>query len=261
MSASEASKMDPRSELKNEAVEVANLLVETFDLYEGLKRDYYPRVMQLRLRLKTQPQLKDEIGMIEEYLKLDYMNMAAAFDLSFESLLSTLDSLGGSSWDPLTIPGIPFDSDLSIIKLPGTLAFSVGVALPRPTYSFSGVQQLIGELLISRSLQRNILGGLLKDGFTKTSNFQRTQKEKITTELGKMGGIYLRSAELETVLTSIERGESSILNALFSLAEVYRKLKEDAAGVRKILLRSIHLKEMGEDFFKRHNIVLVERSF
>lgn len=261
MSASEASKMEPRLGLKSEAVRVRNLLVETFELYEDLKRDHYPRTVSLRLRLKTQPQLKEEIAMIEEYLKLDYMNMAAAFDLSFESLLSTLDSLGGSSWDPLTIPGIPIDSDLSIIKLPGTLVFSVGLALPGPTNSFRGVQQLIGELLVSRSLQRNILGGLLKERFTETSNFQRTQKAKITTELGKMGGIYLRSAELETVLTSIERGESSIINALFSLAEVYRKLKEDAAGVRKILLRSIHLKEMGGDFFKRHNIVLVERSF
>lgn len=260
MSASEASKMEPRLGLKSEAVRVRNLLVETFELYEDLKRDHYPRTVSLRLRLKTQPQLKDEIAMIEEYLKLDYMNMAAAFDLLFESLLSTLDSLGGS-WDSLTIPGIPIDSDLSIIKLPGTLVFSVGLALPGPTNSFRGVQQLIGELLVSRSLQRNILGGLLKERFTETSNFQRTQKAKITAELGKIGGIYLRSAELETVLTSIERGESSIINALLSLAEVYRKLKEDTAGIRKILLRSMHLKEMGEDFFKRHNIVLVERSF
>ncbi|MGL4353093.1 MAG: hypothetical protein ACRCTP_04050 [Aeromonas popoffii] len=263
MSITGAAKMAPQPKLglKAEACRTRDLLMETFEFYERLKKDYYPRILAFRGHLK----LKEETDMFEEYLRLDYLNMAAAFDLTFEVLTDTLNCIGSDPWEPLTIPSVPLDSKLTFVKLPSQLAFSVGLNVPqlnpkvfeRFQYNITSVE----HLLVGRSLQRTPWGSLLDKRFTETKAFQSSQVKKILSDLSDKSGLFLAEFELEAILSEIEKGNKEPFNALLALAYVYRDLKEEAAKTRKILLRSMHLKILGEDFFTRHDIVLVERTY
>ena len=266
MSIAGAVMMAPHPELglEAEACRVRDLLVGTFDIYENLKQQYYPRIMAFQKRVNNGSKLKEEMSMVEEYLRLDYKNMAAAFDITFENLVGKLNVIGSGPWEPLTIPGIPIDSELAIIEMPSQLCFSTGLNLPKQNPDvFENTRSIITsaeELLIARSLQRGRFGALLNRKLTETSNFQKSQTNKIQNDLKKFG-LFLCEFEIESVLSETEKTGRDSLNALLALANCYGDLKGQTFKTVKILLRSHNLKILGESFFSRHDIVLVERSF
>lgn len=265
MSIAGAVKMAPHPKLglEAEACRVRDLLVETFEIYEGLKKNYYPRILLLGKGVKQHLKVKPEMDMVEEYLRLDYKNMAAAFDITFENLVGKLNAIGSDPWEPLTIPGIPIDSELTIIEMPSQLVFSTGLNLPKQSPDvFENMRTIITsveELLIARSLRRSRFGALLNRKLTETSNFQKSQTNKIHNDLKKFG-LFLCDFEIESILSETEKGGGDSLNALLALANCYSDLKGQTHKTVKILLRSHNLKILGESFFSRHDIVLVERS-
>jgi len=264
----------PRSEILPEHVaeprlgasRTCNLLTEVFETYSQLKTDYFLRVISSMKKWKNAETELSEFG---EYIKLDYLNMAAAFDLTFEVLLGQLCQIGGETWDPLVIPGIPLDSQLAIVEMSPLCAFSAPITLISSAsgelkYSPHVLLWALNLLLKARKVERSPFGQMLRGEFRDTKKFQRSKEEEFRDKLFSETQIRLSRSELEILLREIENsneGEAA-LYSLLQLSSSYRGLRENIRSTNtKALVRNRSLGILGEDFFLRHDIVLVERKY
>lgn len=233
------------------------LLCEINHMYEYLSAAYSDSLIPTLI--EKDECVKEQLELITEFKRLDRLTMAACFDITFDNMVRELFGVHASYRGAPVVTRIPRDSELAIITIPAAISFHEPTRRINPVAwdKVGTLSALFGELKLASRLSVSKLTELLPGAFRNTGGFVAMRTERIRSAL-RSWGVVITTQELGIVLEEFD--EKRFL-CLIELAISLKHLEENAGRFSKILISCPALKCLGESFFHRHNIVLIEKDY